>query len=221
MSKKIILFIIILISLNSCKTVDMILNSDNYIKRDGVKEVEIRYDTVIVTNNEGSLTSGVVAGINPKRKIIFDKIGQSYTFVSGETIELITDGVDFGKSAFDVITNGNSNDITIKLIDIEMDKVKLTSKCETIERNGIDFIPKIEVAEGLDPEQIVITPLFDNNCVRTGYQVRYGSSERGCKKEAADVLDRFKKCAGKNQSKQKTKIKDDCIRLRKLGIPCN
>ncbi len=221
MNIRIILGLLILISLSSCKTVDMILNSDNYIKRDGVKEVEIRYDTVIVSNNEGSLTSGAVAGINPTRKIIFDNIGQSYTFASGETIELITDGVDFGKSAFDVITNSHSNDITIKLIDIEMDKVKLSSKCETIERNGIEFIPKIEVAEGLDPEQIIITPLFDNNCVRTGFQIRYGSVESGCKKEAAEILNLFRKCTGKKQSKHKPKIKDDCIRLSKLGLPCN
>lgn len=221
MKVKILLILTILLLANSCKTIDMVFNSDNYIRRDGIRDVEIRYDTVWLNNNDGNVSNAVVAGIKPTKKIVFDKIGQSYTLYPDETIELITDGVDYNNAAFDIITDVSTKNITLKLIDKDNAKVILTKKCETVERFGIDFVPKIEVAEGLDPEQIVVTPLFDNNCIRTGYEIRYGSIESGCKKEAKNILKRFNDCTGKNQSKQKTKIKDDCKLLRKLGIPCN
>jgi len=91
--------------------------------------------------------------------------------------------------------NSNSNKITIGLYDRFWDKkITLKSKCDVVEIRGLYDIPEINLDPDLSPEQIIITPLFDNDCLRYGFQIRYGSTERGCGSVAIAVLKRFQRC---------------------------
>lgn len=203
---KILLIISIILLLNSCKSVDMFFHPDNYISRDTPREKEYIYDTIRISNSNGEIREASLTGIKPNKQLVFTSIGQTYNFKSGESIEIVSDGVDFSKTTFDIETNDETKEIKLKLVDKDFSKVYLDSKCQTIVRTGIEFVPKIEVAKGLDPEQIVVTPIFDDDCNRIGFQIRYGSTERGCRKEAKEVLDHFKDCA-KNVSTTKP-VKD-------------
>lgn len=228
MNNKIILFVLLSVSLSlvSCRSLDIILNPNNYVKRDHPIEKEYIYDTVILNNNNGTLTASNkgITGIKPSRQLIFTNIGQSYTIKNGEVIEIISKGINFAQATFDVETNEETNEIKIKLVDKELTKIYIQKKCQSIIRTGINVIPKIEVAKDLNPEQIVITPIFDDICNVIGYQIRYGSVERGCKSEAAEVLKRFNECAQKTQTinnVSKIKINERCRLRKKLGLPCN
>lgn len=206
----------------SCRTLDIILHPDDYIKRDEYPTVkEIIYDTVKITNNEGNITSAVT-GL-PKKRITFTQVGQSYTFKNGETVEIILHGVDLAKATFDIETNLETKEVTIKLVDRDFSKVFLSSKCQTIKRIGSFTVPKIEVSPELKPEQVVITPLFDNECRVNGIEIRYGSEERGCKDVARKTLIDFRRCS-ENQKKlpsQSIQPNSPCSYLRKLGLPCD
>ena len=205
--------------LTSCKNLDLFFHPSDYIPRDTPREKEYIYDTIRIYNNNGEIRDALT-GDKPSRQLIFTNIGQTYTFKSGDLVEIISDGVDFSKTTFDIETNEETNDIKLRLVDKDYSKVYLDSKCQTIRRTGIDYIPKIEVAKELKPEQIVVTPIFDDDCNKIGYQIRYGSVERGCKKEAKDVLEKFNECT-KIINPPKPKILDKCRLKRKLGIPCN
>lgn len=215
------LLLILLSTLISCRTFDMILHPNDYTKRDDNPTVkEIIYDTVKVINDNGNILTAVT-GL-PTKRIIFTKIGQSFSFKNGETVEIVLDGIDFAKVTFDIETDLETQDVTLKLVDRDFSKVVLTSKCHTIRRMGNLSIPKIEVASGLKPEQVVITPLFDNSCMVSGYEIRYGSEERGCKEAAKRTLSTFYDCTkGQNKQTIKSSTKSPCSYLRKLGLPCD
>jgi hypothetical protein len=218
---KIVIIATIALFLTSCKSLDILLHPDNYISQNVPREKEYIYDTVVVSNDNGEMKESTLSGMKPSKQLIFSRIGQSYTFKPGETIEVVSAGADFSNSTFDIETNEDTKEITLKLVDKNNSKVLLESKCQTILRTGIDFVPQIEVAKGLSPEQIVVTPIFDDNCNSIGYQIRYGSTERGCTKEAKDILSRFQDCAKNKPIKNYRKISDDCRLKRKLGIPCD
>jgi len=209
-----------LVLMTGCKTADMIFHPDDFIKRDSPRQYEFVHDTIKLYNDQGEM-SDAIKGASINRRLVFSNVGESYKFKSGEAVEVIMDGIDMSVAGFDIVTDDNTGDITLKLIDKAFTKVKLESKCQTIVRTGIDYVPKIEVAQGLKPEQIVVTPMFDDDCNKIGYQIRYGSTEKGCRKEAREVLTKFKDCEdgkiGNNKSGNK---KDPCRIKRKLGIPC-
>lgn len=220
--KQLIIYSITILSLISCRTLDMIFHPEDYIKRDEHPTItEIIYDTVKVTNNEGNITTAVT-GL-PTKRVTFTKIGQNFTFKNGETVEILLLGVDLAKATFDIETNLETKEVTIKLVDRDFSKVFLSSKCQTIKRIGGFYVPKIEVSPDLKPEQIVITPLFDEDCQVNGVEIRYGSEERGCKEIAKKTLADFIRCSG-NQKKlpsQTLQPKSPCSYLRKLGLPCD
>jgi len=218
---KIIFVISVILIFTSCQSIDMLLHPNNYTQKKNPVIKEYIYDTVKISNFNGELTEPASPGIKPSKQLVFTETGQSYIFKPGETIEIISAGIDFGTSTFDIETNEDTKEIKLTLIDKNNAVVSLTSKCQTIVRTGIDFIPRIELAKDLNPEQVVITPIFDNNCIVIGYQIRYGSTERGCIKEAKEMLTRFQDCV-KNPTKStgSPKISSDCQLKRKLGIPC-
>jgi hypothetical protein len=116
----------------------------------------------------------------------------------------------------------------MKLVDKDFSKILLTKKCQTITRTGINYTPKVEVVEGLNPEQIIVTPIFDDQCYRIGYEVRYGSLERGCKEEGSKNYQKYKCCRDKvapTEACIKThiiidKVHPGCSLYRKLGLRC-
>ncbi len=208
------LAVVIVFALSGCKGLDMLFNPGDYIPRDTPREKEYIYDTVFVVNASGELAT--TPEVKPAKKLVFEEPGQSCTFKPGETVEIISDGVDFSKYTFDIETNEQSEDVTLTLVDKDMTKVILTSKCQTIIRTGIEVVPKVEAAPGLKPEQIIVTPLFDDDCRKIGFEIRYGSEERGCRKEAKPNLVKFRDCAKEKPSKSGTGNKK---LQRKLAIP--
>ncbi len=214
------LILIMIILLSGCTTWDMMVHPGNYIPRDTPREKEYIYDTIRITNDNGSITSAAISGLKPAKQLTFSKIGQQYSFKQGETIEIISDGVDFSQTTFDIELNEESKEIELKLVDKDYSKVQLTSKCQTIVRTGIEYVPKIEIAKGLKPEQIIVTPLCDGAGSKIGYEIRYGSEERGCRKEAKQGLLGFKKCRDDEPPHGGKPGPDPCKLKRKLGIPC-
>mgnify|MGYP005821494989 CR=1 FL=1 len=218
---KLVIFTAVMLTLTSCQSIDMFLHPENYMPRTNTPmEKELIYDTVWVSNVDGEIKESI-AGIKPSKRLVFSRVGQSYTFKQGETIEVVSEGADFSNSTFDIETNEDTKDIKLTLVDKINSKVVLESKCQTVMRTGIDYVPKIEVSKGLSPEQIVVTPVFDNYCNPIGYQIRYGSTERGCRKEAKDILNRFQDCSKNKPANNIKTISDDCRLKSKLGIPCN
>lgn len=193
------------------------------------KEYVYLYDTVRVAMNDDVLEE-VYAGERVAKTIVFTNSGQSTTFKQGEPIELIFDGVDMSKNSLDVKHNKATGEIILSVVNNLKTKVILTEKCEVIERRNTSTLPMIEVAEGLNPEQIIITPIFDSNCNQLGYQIRYGSEERGCRKVAKPILERFTNCAKKIERNNKinvkktknpmTENKQDCPEWILFGLPC-
>ncbi|MBM2813470.1 MAG: hypothetical protein HW421_232 [Ignavibacteria bacterium] len=220
---KIISFVIFSLLLSSCRVLDFMVHPGDYQRRDAPKEVEIRYinEPIIIANKSGELAS---AGEKlPDKKFIISKIGQSFSINPGQTVEYVADNIDFSKYTFDIETDETTKEIKMILVDKDFSKVTLKSKCHTIERRGIVLAPKIEVAEGLDPEQIVITPLFDEKCNPDGYEIRYGARERGCREESQKNFENYKRCRDKKplpNEFEKHKCQDSEL-CRKLGLrPC-
>jgi hypothetical protein len=199
----------------------------NFIKTQ--KEYIYLRDTIKVAMNNDMLEE-VYTGARVTKTIVFTDEGQSTTFKEGEPVELIFDGLDMSKYSLDIKHNRSTGEITFSVVDNEDTKVILTEKCEVVERRNTSYLPMIEVAEDLNPEQIIITPIFDNDCNQLGYQIRYGSEERGCRKVALPVLKRFSDCANKfdrkkriNSKKKESPVeinKNDCPEWLLFGVPC-
>lgn len=188
-----------------------------YVKRDKPLEKEIIYEKVYIQNDNGNLKA--VAGGNQTKEVTFTSFGQEYIFKKGETIAFNTSGIDFAIATFEYESIENSDNIIMRLVDKDRDKVKLEKKCQTIVRTGDDIIPKIELAENLSPEQVIVTPLFDDNCNKIGYEIRYGSTDSGCRNIALKNLKRFQDC--KKPPTPPTTPCNDASLCRKLGLqPC-
>lgn len=232
---KIIFVISFAVLVTSCDVFDHLINRDRWIKRDGPIETVLIPEPITVSNDSGDL-GGDVKGIEPKKLVTFTDIGQEYTIKNGEELKLTySENINFAYTTFDV-TENDDNSITINLVDKDTSRIFIKNKCQIIRRNGIDIIPKIEVAKDLDPEQVIITPIFDDNCIKLGYVVRYGSIETvkgkngtagGCR-EGKKVYNNYKNCIGgktikeeiKETVKETKKLDDDCSLCRKLGLPC-
>jgi hypothetical protein len=155
-------------------------------------------------------------GERKRKTIVFTGSGQSATFHKNDVIELITDGIDFSRTTFKVKYSNSDGSVIISTVDIENDEILFSSKCQTFEWYDPYNVPPLKVSAGLKPEQIVVTPLFDDNCNRVGFQIRYGSIESGCRKEGIKELTRFNKCTGKYiKPKRKRKKIEDVIPLKK------
>lgn len=94
--------------------------------------------------------------------------------------------------------NEKEDVVEVGLVRIANHKIELKNQCETIRWMDPYYVPKIEVSDQLKVHQIVITPIMDNNCEKKGYEIRYGSQDRGgCSSQAADVYNRYVNCTKK------------------------
>ena len=137
-----------------------------------------------------------------KTKLIFSNPGDTRRFKQNDIVEIETQGVDFQDNTFSYINDPNSDSITIALLPRDNCEVTLANKCEVFYWNDPLHIPKVSIDSNINPEQIVVTPVFNNtcDCVRTGYQIRYGSTGSGC--DDKGVIESLNKC-----KKQPIKIK--------------
>jgi hypothetical protein len=151
---------------------------------------EIVYDTVVVRVQDTALV--VCRGERPSRVIIFSYPGQEETFKVGEVIRIILDGVDLEQSRLEGDFTG-SGYVKLRLVN-QSDPVQLKSKCQTIRIFQLS-IPKIEVLPEIQgQEQVIVTPIYNKQCEHIGYEIRYGSTERGCWQQAKQVLEQFQRC---------------------------
>lgn len=200
--KKIIIILLATFSLYSCTTIDIISNPDLYVKKNYSDAQIIVYDTikVKVEQYEHVLTEAV-AGEQPKKRLVIDKIGKKVEFQKGEPIELISNGFNFANASIKITTDEENNRIELEVIDSQLQIVKFEKKCQCIEVRNINQLPPIDLNPGLDPHQIVITPIFNNNndCQLVGYQIRYGDQKYGgcTQAEATQVHNTFKNCIKK------------------------
>ncbi len=210
------------IILNSCTSVDMFLHPSEYekktIKIEPVITKEYLYDTVYIKNDGGE----VISGVRPSRQLKFSKIGQIYKFQNGESIEVILDSIDMNTMTLDMVTDEATKEITLKLIHKDSARVFISERCQTVNRYNTNFIPKVELAKGVPMEQVVSTPICDDECNVIGYQIRYGAIQGGCRDmETTQIFRRFKDCQkdGKvSNAKSSSKLTDRERLLRKLGF---
>ena len=162
---------------------------------------------------------------NPDKILTFDRVEQEYEINKGEDVLLKLDYNIYQDDDLFIMSsyNKDSNKIKIGLYDhFREEIVVLQKKCDVIEIRGLYEIPKINLDPSLDlkQEQIIITPMFDEECRHVGFQIRYGSSVRDCKDVAKIVLDRYKECADKNIKGPKKGKKVTCWSDIWFGVKC-
>ena len=224
--KNIVILALSLISgivLNSCGT---IFSNGNETAEKNIdtlnsvitKEYVYVIDTVYIKNDGGE----VISGVRPSRQLKFSKIGQEYKFQNGESIEVILDSIDMNTMTLDMVTDEATKEITLKLIHKDSARVFISERCQTVNRYNTNFIPKVELAKGVPMEQVVSTPICDDDCNVIGYQIRYGSIQGGCRDmETTQIFRKFKDCQkdGKvSNAKSSNKLTDRERLLRKLGF---
>lgn len=134
-----------------------------------------------------------------KISLPFYSVGDKGMFKQGDIVEIKAYGIDFKKNTFCYIADPYSDSVLIILKSRTNNKIELAKKCDVINWNDPIEIPSIVVGSDLKPEQVIVTPLFNNKCERIGFQIRYGSTLRGCFKEGEEVINDFLKCAEKSK----------------------
>ncbi len=192
--------------LSSCKTLDMVLNPNSYVKWGNNPVVrEIVYDTVVVQVDSQQGVTQAVKGM-PTKNVVFTDFGQSVRFRSGEIIRLMYDAVDVSIATLQANIDPSTGEVVLSLIR-RNEPVQLSRKCQAVIRMDSQ-IPIVEVKEGLSPEQVVVTPVFNSECKQIGYEIRYGSTERGCLNEAQKTLNQFRNCVDRNIKVKNVRLRD-------------
>lgn len=175
---------------------------------------EIIRDTVFVQiNNDGEI---IYLDATPTQKLQKAYVlSDNYDFITvnaNEKFKLIVDGIDFCYSTLKVEKFDDNTKIKISVVPLD-EEIVLEEKCQVQKWYDPYVLPKITIKDKIvggkkeKDNQIVITPLYNKNCERIGFQIRYGSIERGCAKEGRKVVDEFNKCNGYPRIKGKRKVR--------------
>lgn len=165
------------------------------------KEKEQR-KTVIIDMGY-SPTGEAVPGLSntePLREIIFDKFGQVESFGVGEPVDVRLNGIE--KENTNIIAKYNLDENTVELKTVDRQRpgiIYLDRKCQIV-TVGLGPLPEIIRGEEVMNEQIIITPLVDDNCFVTGFEIRAGTIESGCT-QGRTALARLKKCMKKQSAR--------------------
>lgn len=178
------------------------------------KVSEIITDTVYVqVNNEGEISYiEPLAALKAQKPYILSKDYDFITINANEKIKIIVDNIDFCSSTLKVEKFDDNNKIKISVLPITTEIV-LENKCQVQKWYDPYVLPSISIKDKIvggkkeKDQQIVITPIYNKNCERIGFQIRYGSIERGCAKEGKKVVEEFNKCNGYPRIKGKRKLK--------------
>lgn len=176
-------------------------------------------DTVSVRSSDGVLTLDQTPIKGRLRTFVLSVAGDQAVFYQGEQVGLITSNIDFSQYTIQTTTDKSTNEVTMKVVSLNEIRVYLQRKCDVVEIFNVSQLPQIEIAPGLSPEQIIITPRFekiDKKCYQVGYQIRYGSEENGCSNQAKKVLQDFKGCTSSEPKRRST---SSCLRAL-FGVPC-
>jgi len=159
--------------------------------------VVVTEDTVYTQATAGGLTySASAKGKAAARTETLNKVGDEIVMKYGESVFIVLDSLDPTAVTLESIIDDATKSVTLRVVDKNKDVVLLTHKCQTVDRigGGAPSFPNIELAEGLVPEQVVVTPMCDEKNRLAGYSIRYGSEERGCQIQAQAGLRSFHKC---------------------------
>ncbi len=156
---------------------------------------------ILSVSDDGEFTPAV-PGIKASKTIVLSGMGDKGTFSTGENVKIVFDDLDVSSCGFKTTFDNETQQMTMEVVDNNNNLAVLNKKCQTMQFLNVRVVPNIAVNKDLKPEQVVITPLFTSKCEVKGYEVRYGSVERGCAREAADKLSKFNRCVNKNDSRK-------------------
>ena len=154
-------------------------------------------DTVMAVATAGGLTyAPTPKGKATPRTESLQNVGDEIVMKYGESIFIVLDSLNPAAVTIESRIDEATKTVTLRVVDKSKDVVLLTHKCQTVDRvgGGATSFPRIEVAEGLTPEQVVVTPMCDDKNRLAGYSIRYGSEERGCQIQAQAALKSFHRC---------------------------
>lgn len=178
--KPIYLLIIILV-ITSCKTYQY-KQHQTYESEERKIQVEITPSQSVAIPNDGSAP---IAGVKPREKvdkvITFTQVGEKFELKNGQTANFIYDGVSPEET---YIIYEQTLDGYILQLAYRDEKVHLpfTRLCQIYIVSN-PALATTEVPNNLRYEQIIWTPRADGT-----WEVRIGTTERGCKSPALDEL---------------------------------
>ncbi len=190
--------------------------------------VVLSEDTVAAQATAGGLTYTTVSKPKtPPRTESLSKVGDEIVMKYGEAIFIVLDSLNPAEVTIESVIDETTKTVMLRVIDKSKDVVILTHKCQTVDRvgGGATEFPRIQLADGLTPEQVVVTPMCDEKNRMAGYSIRYGSEERGCQVQAQASLRSFHRCGEnvkpdpkKTSAKQKSaSVRNDTWRLLFYG----
>lgn len=153
-------------------------------------------NVVLAVDTDGTFTRRTQSR-SAVQDVVFRSERDRAEFFVGDPIRIHAENIDFGNYTFKTVITKNQSGrdkVTMTLERVLENTIRLEEKCQTIFWNNPYYTPVIEISSALQPEQIVLTPVFNDNCRRIGYEIRYGSTERGCVKQAREKLEQFKRC---------------------------
>ncbi|MBI2794880.1 MAG: hypothetical protein HYX66_09565 [Ignavibacteria bacterium] len=155
-----------------------------------------------------------VAGMATEDTISLGPSTGPVTLKDGQAVRMELVGFDPSKHRITTTLGDSPNTVKLEIVGIDDGVVILKEKCQVVNIYGVGEVPRVRLPADISTEQLVITPIVNDDCEIYGYQVRYGSEERGCKSAAKEVLRRFQKCFSKPVSAKRINTKTidmDCI----------
>jgi len=145
----------------------------------------LNYSTVKVTwkqkvEEKDSLPAGVPGLPPPPRHIVLKNYGQTENFKINEPVAISMEDLDPEKT--NIISKIDMDDDNIEMKVTENDSketVVLDKKCQIV-IVGLGKLPEIVRGDAIKREQIVITPIIDDECNIIGNEIRAGTIESGC-----------------------------------------
>ena len=166
------------------------------------KQDDIGSDTVYLQVTEAGFAE-------PAREAVIRQLtlrgeGSEVSFRLGDPVSLVFEGVNVDSHTVETTLDEENNAVTMRVLSRRSGIVSISKKCQTFIYSSLRNLPIVEINPGLDPEQIVVTPLCDQDGNVYAYELRYGSTQRGCTSVARTGLDRFKQCtkSGREQPQQ-------------------
>lgn len=151
-------------------------------------------EVVKVTNVEGDISTEVVAGRAPQASMRLWREGDVAKIRNNSEANVDVSGFDPESEVIVTEVLDGGNELVLRVAKKSNVKVRLSTKCQVYTIGNTDVLPPIEIAKGLDPQQVIITPLCDGVDSVIGYEIRYGSAEAGCRNAAKKGLERYRLC---------------------------
>lgn len=151
-------------------------------------------EVVRVSNTDGDLSTEVVAGDSPRASLRLWREGDVATIRNNTAANIDVSGFDPEREVIVTEVASAGDALTLRVAKKNDVTVRFTSKCQVYTIGNTNVLPPIEIAKGLDPQQVIITPLCDGVDSVIGYEIRYGAAESGCRNAAKKGLEKFRRC---------------------------